>query len=283
MDPSPRSLILDLLGTVGRSSAPVRALLEAGELFGIGGNRLRVALARLCSQGLVERDARGRYRLGASAQAVNEEIRAWPRIEERLRDWNGGWVAARAGRLPTASSRVRRDRARARALLGFRALDPGLELRPDNLAGGIAGVRERLAALGVAGPGVVFGIRELDPESDTAARRLFDAEGVVEGYRSARAVLQASAARLARLPRAQAMAESFRLGGAAIRRLVLDPLLPDEIVPSAERRRLIESMRRYDRLGRDIWSGWLGEPHADTLPLPAGVAPATLLATLERA
>ena len=46
MEPSPRSLILDLLGTVGRGSAPVRALLEAGELFGIGGNRLRVALAR---------------------------------------------------------------------------------------------------------------------------------------------------------------------------------------------------------------------------------------------
>ena len=79
------------------------------------------------------------------------------------------------------------------------------------------------------------------------------------------------------------MAESFLVGGVAIRRLVLDPLLPDEIVPSAERHRLIESMRRYDRLGREIWSGWLGEPRADTLPLPAGVAPAPGLATLEGA
>lgn len=283
MEPSPRSLILDLLGTVGRNSAPVRALLEAGELFGIGGNRLRVALARLCSQGFVERDVRGRYRLGESAQAVNEEIRAWPRIEERLRDWDGGWVAVHTARLAIASSRVRRDRARACALLGFRASDAGLELRPDNLGGGVATLRRRLAALGVEAPGLVFGIRQLDPESDAATRQLFDAEGSIEGYRSTRAVLAASAARLFDIPRAQAMAESFRLGGTAIRRLVLDPLLPDEIVPGAERRRLIESMRRYDRLGREIWSGWLGEPRADTLPLPAGVAPAPRLATLEGA
>ena len=47
MDPSPRSLILDLLSTLGRSSAPVRALVSAAGLFGIRENSLRVALARL--------------------------------------------------------------------------------------------------------------------------------------------------------------------------------------------------------------------------------------------
>ena len=104
---------------------------------------------------------------------------------------------------------------------------------------------------------------------------------MVEGYRSARAALEASAARLDGMPRAQAMAESFLVGGVAIRRLVLDPLLPDEIVPGAERRRLIESMREYDQRGRAVWSGWLGEPHNEALPLPAGVAPAPGLATLE--
>lgn len=281
MEPTPRSLILDLLGTVRRQSAPVRALLEAAALFSIGGNRLRVALARLCAQGLVERDTRGRYRLGAAASAVNEEIRAWPRLEDRRRAWDGGWIAVSAPRLSAASSRLRRNQARARALLGFRAFDAGLELRPDNLAGGIPAVRRRLAALDVESPGLVFGVRELDPAADTAARELFDRDGLIEGYRHARAAIETSAARLAHTERAQAMAESFRVGGRAIRQLVLDPLLPDEIVPGAERRRLIESMRDYDRQGRDIWSGWLGESNAETFALPAGVAPAPGLATLE--
>lgn len=281
MEPTPRSLILDLLGTVGRRAAPVKALLAAGEVFGIGGNRLRVALARLCGQGLVERQPRGHYRLGSAARAVNEEIRAWPRIEDRLRPWDGDWVAVRTTCLPAGSARVQRDRERARRLLGFRALDADLELRPDNLVGGTAAVRARLAALGVEAPGLVFSLRDLDPAADADARDRFDPEGVRAGYRSLQATLEASSARLEQLPRDAAMAESFRIGGAAIRRIVLDPLLPEAIVPGEERRRLIACMREYDRRGRAIWSGWLGEPSSEALPLPAGVAPQAELATLE--
>ena len=84
MDPTPRSLILDLLQTVGRSSAPVRALVGAAALFGIGENSLRVALARLRADGLVASNARGSYRLGPAAQAVNREIRTWRHLDERL-------------------------------------------------------------------------------------------------------------------------------------------------------------------------------------------------------
>ena len=41
MDVSPRSLILDLLSTLSRGSMPVRALVRAGDLFGISENNLR--------------------------------------------------------------------------------------------------------------------------------------------------------------------------------------------------------------------------------------------------
>lgn len=276
MDPSPRSLILDLLSTVGRASAPVRALLEAGELFDIGGNRLRVALARLCADGLVERDSRGRYRLGRAARAVNEEIRAWPHLEERLRPWQSRWIAVQRSRLGRpARAAARRNRDRALRLLGFRPFGPGLEIRPDNLAGGVAGVRRRLAALGLECPGLVFGAGELDEAADAAARGLWDADAIVAGYAAGRASLERSAERLHSLPRAQAMAESFRRGGAAIRQLVGDPLLPEAIVPGAERRALLAAAQRYDRLGREAWAGWLGEDAPEAGAHPVGVREAS--------
>ena len=77
MEPSPKSLILDLLATVGRSTAPVRALIAAADLFEIGENRLRVALARLCADGLVESDGRGRYRLGGDARGAGPRDLVW--------------------------------------------------------------------------------------------------------------------------------------------------------------------------------------------------------------
>ncbi|HVN64577.1 MAG TPA: hypothetical protein VMT58_08055, partial [Candidatus Binataceae bacterium] len=37
------------------------------------------------------------------------------------------------------------------------------------------------------------------------------------------------------------------------RMLVLDPLLPEVMMPSGERRLLLETMKQYDRAGRTLW------------------------------
>lgn len=273
MSPSPRSLILDLLQTLGRASAPVRALVSAASLFGIAENSLRVALARLRSDGLVESDARGSYRLGPGARAVSREVRSWRQLEEKLVPWQGGWVAAYADRLQRGTARERGRRVRALRLLGFRPFASGVDLRPDNLVGGVARVRERLADLGVAGPALIFRIDELDESAEAEARSLWDGPALVASYRAMKASLKESASRLPELPREAAMAESFRVGGKALRQLALDPLLPEPIVPAAERRALVETMDRYDRLGRRAWTGWLGGEAELPAELPAGVNP----------
>ncbi len=55
------------------------------------------------------------------------------------------------------------------------------------------------------------------------------------------------------------MSESFRLGGEAVRQIVLDPLLPEPIVDVSARRALVEAMQRYDQIGRHYWKAWAGE------------------------
>lgn len=255
--PTARSLILDLLSTVPRGSVPVRALLRAAGLFGLGANAVRVALARLRSQGLVASDARARYRLAAGAQAVQRQVRSWRRLDELTRTWSGAWLAVHTGPLGRSDRPALRRRERALAFLGFHELDPGLAVRPDNLAESSDGLRERLFGLGLETGALVCTLGSLDAERERRARALWRADALRDGYRAMSFRLRRSEKDLAILQRERAMTESFLLGGEAIRLLVFDPLLPDELVPGGERRELLERMRSYDRLGREAWAGAL--------------------------
>ena len=265
MSPTPKSLILDLLSTLSRGAVPVRGLVAAGRLFDIPENRLRVALARLLAAGAVERDEHSHYRLAEGPNAVSNQIRSWRRAPGKRRPWSGAWIAVQGRTRDGARGRG----ARALRFLGFRGFEPGFALRPDNLEGGVEDARLRLEHLGLAAPARVFQIRELDAASERRARGLWDARALRAAYRSTIATLDASAARLPRLPREAAMAESFRLGGAAIGGIVLDPLLPEPLLDASELDALIAAIRRYDRLGRRVWAGWISA--AAPAELPVGV------------
>jgi phenylacetic acid degradation operon negative regulatory protein len=255
--PTARSLILDLLSTVPRGSVEVGRLLHCGRLFGIAGGALRVALMRLCREGRVECPARGRYRLGAAASAVWREVLGWRELERDLLPWQGGWIGVHIAGLAHTDRARARARRRALSLLGFHALARGLWIRPDNRRGGREAIHERLLALGLDAQAPVLSIAGLDGASAARARSLWDGAGLVRAYRAMSARLRASAARLPSLPRDQARVESFLLGGAAIRQLVLDPRLPEPLVPARERRALLDAMRSYDELGRACWAGAL--------------------------
>jgi phenylacetic acid degradation operon negative regulatory protein len=263
MEPTARSLILDLLSTLRRGTMPVRALVAAAERFEIEENNVRVALARLLAAGQVERDERGSYRLGPGARPVETRVRSWSRLERRTRKWSGRWIGILEGERGRGL-RQKRHRDRALRLLGFRPLVPGLSVRPDNLRGGIERIRGELSSLGLPAGDLVFALGGLDPVTDARARGLWDVAALRAGYRRSLSELEASLRRLAGAPPERAMVESFLLGGRVLRQLVLDPLLPEAILPVAERQGLVEAMRRYDRFGRSAWAGFLEEfdvPH----------------------
>jgi phenylacetic acid degradation operon negative regulatory protein len=99
----------------------------------------------------------------------------------------------------------------------------------------------------------------LDPATTARAAALWDVDGLRASYKETHQRLAASAKRLPRLAPARAMVESFVLGGSAIRQIVLDPLLPEPLVPAAERAALVAAMREYDRVGRDCWAAFMRE------------------------
>jgi phenylacetic acid degradation operon negative regulatory protein len=260
MDLTARTLTMDLLSTVPNGSMPVRALVEAGELFGFAENNVRVSLSKLYAEGRVSRDDRGSYRLSEGTKRVSRELRRWRKLEERQCAWRGDWIAIHCPRL--GRGRPRRRRERSLSVLGFLPLEAGLYLRPDNLRGGVDAVRERffaIASLGDEDGGVlVYGLRDLDPEADLKARNLWGSEALTRSYRSRERQLQTSRRRLPGLSEGDAMVESFLVGGDAVRGLMLDPLLPAEIMDVEPRRALVEATLEYDELGRGYWAPFLG-------------------------
>jgi len=246
---------------------PVRALVAAGAVFGISAESIRVALVRLRSRGTIAHNGRGQYSLAASAQAVQAHVAAWARTEEQLVPWRGSWIGVHTGGLARDDRTATRRRERALQFLGFRRLAPHLFIRPDNLKGGVDAARGELLALGLDPAALVYAVAQLDPATEERARALWDSQALRRAYRDACAVLARSADSLARMAVADAMVESFVLGGKMIRQLALDPLLPEPLVPAAERAALVEAMRDYDRRGRDCWRPFMksqGAPHLRT-------------------
>lgn len=263
-----KSLILDLLSTVRTGAMPVRALVAAGALFGIAGNGIRVELARLLACGLVERNERGQYRLARAAEAVQSRVAAWRRIEDQMVEWRGGWVGVHAA-VSHKTRTAGRRRRRAFDFLGFRELEPALWVRPDNLRGGVPETRRQLHRLGVEESVPVFLLSQLDGDTEARARALWDVRALEAGYREICSALAASERAISQASVEEAMVETFLVGGRAIRQLAYDPLLPEPLVSTEERKRVVQAMKKYDDVGRQCWGPFMRSHGAPTRTSPA--------------
>jgi phenylacetic acid degradation operon negative regulatory protein len=251
--PTARSLILNLLLASEERRQSARELVAGCALFAIRENSVRVALVRLTADGLVELAGRGAYRLGPRAAVLASDVATWRTAEERVRAWNGGWIAVHVGPLGRSNRVVLRSRDRALSMLGLRELDRGLYVRPDNLAGGVAHARMRLCKLGLDESAAVFAAHDLDAEREARARRLWDGDALSQTYRSTRRELEQWRCRADSLDAETAAREAYLLGNDAIRLLVFDPLLPEPLVDVNERRALAAAVRIHDQIGRALW------------------------------
>lgn len=251
---STRHVVLEVLTAwPGEGSVPVRALVQAGELFGMADNSVRVALTRLVADGHVESPQRGRYRLGPAAAAIGEKVSSWRRLERFLdeAEWTGGWwVSVAVG--------AARHRSRALRMWGFRELVPGTSVRPDNLSLDAPKLGERLRQLGVNADDLLIRTDSL-AEREAQARQLWAEDGLEDAYTRLTTRLRASMTALDQLAPPDALREAFLVGREGIRALVLDPLLPAPLVDVGKRKVLQDTLRHYDERGQALWRRFLGE------------------------
>ena len=254
---APQSLVLELLLAEDGHAVPVAHLLAAAALFGISDNHIRVTLARLTAADMVQAPRRGLYQLGSASKNLAADVAQWRQARQRLRVWDGSWVAVYSAQSLPADKTAQRQHTRALQLLGFApwgmAGNGGLHLRPNNLESSLDALRQRLLAVGLHPGSSVFSAQHFSPADHAALRQLWDGEALTAGYRDSEQQLQQWQQQAATLDLRQAARESLVLGGAAIRQLIFDPLLPAPLVDEAARNRFMDTAIAFDTQGRAIW------------------------------
>ncbi|SCU76103.1 conserved hypothetical protein [Cupriavidus necator] len=254
---SATALILDLLSIDNGRVYSAAELALAGTAFGIEATGMRTAMARLKADGRLRQVERGAYMLGPEGEPLQKRLGQWRSVPDRREPWNHAWLFAVASPLERADRAAWRRTVHALEFDGFLEAEPNLWVRPDNLRGGAEHARTRLAELGHAPTLLVVSARDLDSTREERFRGLWNGPEIARKHLAMAAALDRYATTVASLADAPAAALTLQAGREAIRRIVHDPLLPDELCSIDALQTLIASMDRFDTVGRAAWRRFL--------------------------
>lgn len=261
MKPTAKRIVLELLLAADSHTGSIASLVAAGELLGIDEGNIRVAVTRLVAAGTLEPVERGEYRLAATTRALTAQVTSWRDLEKQVRRWDGGWACVQLGDLGRTDRSALRKRERALRLHGFRELSRGLAVRPDNLAIGVDGLRDRLVTLGLEPRALVFRATDFDADTERRARTLWDRDRLTATYEQLTARIERFVVTMDDLGVRVAAREAFLFGSEVLRAITFDPRLPAPLVDVDARRRLVEAMKRLDTIGRRLWGQLFGMAH----------------------
>lgn len=251
--PSPRLLLLRLLTVADNSTLTATEAILAGSVFGMTENSIRVTMARLTQAELAEAIGPATYQLGPEAQKLGDDVASWHTSDRKTIKSDGSWIAVATGGLPRSNRTILRARDRALSLLGFRELDKGLYIRPNNLQGGIDSVRKRLLNLGLGAEAIVFKACDFDSIRQKKALGLWSDMQLERYYEDMSYQLNNWLKHMDNLSHDAALREVFTLGDAGIRSVIFDPLLPEPLVNEAARQQYFNTVRCFNDKGRRLW------------------------------
>jgi phenylacetic acid degradation operon negative regulatory protein len=260
MNVSAKSIILEILSVaplIHGPSVPVRILVKAADVFEVAENSVRVAIVRLRAEGLVESEDRGQYQLGQAASPSTSRSRAGACWKARCRPGTAaGWPASRrtspARTAPRCGGASRRSRWRASGgcVRGCTCAPPTSRVTWRSSGRACASWAWRTAPWSSASRGSSRPKRR-------APARLWDKKALRAVYRDMKEQLEASSRRIDQMALEDAVREAFLVGREAVRWVVFDPLLPDELVAADERRALVATLEAYSDRGLDLWRDFL--------------------------
>ena len=143
-------VVLDLATASPDTEFSTAVLTRAGEIVGVSASSIRVAAGRLCRENKLRRTARGTYVLNPDGIPTYSEVEGWRTRTDRIRPWDGTWIAVEHSGLKRSDRTAARRHDQALRLAGFEEWKPTLAVRPNNLLGGTGSARRTLHRLGAA-------------------------------------------------------------------------------------------------------------------------------------
>lgn len=248
-----RVLIVDLLTASSGNPVSIKQMVLAAQLFNLSDNSIRVAVARLCHDGLIEAAGRGVYQLtGESREWARSMLQRQTGLKS-TRHWQQEYLAVYTVALGRVDRTALKRRERALRHYGFRELDTGWYVRPDNLIESFEQTHEKLKSAGLEAQAMMLKINTFDQETVEKIAGLWKPEQLNQAYQHGIHDIGQWLAQADQLSTEDAARESLLLGKRFIPLLVNDPLLPEPFVDVALRQQFMDKVYQLDQLGQDLW------------------------------
>ena len=242
-----RHLILDLLYASKNSTLSIKRILTAAELLGISDNGIRVAVARLNQENVIQAVERGVYQLlekkfDTSFISLNKH----PDMQTAT-TWNGKYVLVYTGALGRVDRTALSKREKALRYYGFQELEQNVFIRPDNLTLNLSPLKTAVIQFGLDPDARFFQVSQL--ESETEVRDLWDIEELHQTYHAVQHDINDWFENYQNLTLAEAAKSAFYLGKSALFSLRADPLLPAEWIDTDARQQFELTVRKIEKTG----------------------------------
>lgn len=236
------------------SSLSIQDIIRACGMFDITAANVRVVVQRLVAENLLDSKERGHYQLGQAATNITKDVSTWKNALDRLDSWHGDWIGVHCAALTRYDRKTSKSKQRALKLVGCQELSKEMFIRPNNLKGGIHSMRLRLNSLGLDDEIPIFRIADFDTQTANKVKTLWDRKKIEENYQTTTDELLRWLGNLNNLSAQQAATESFLIGDRAIRQMIYDPLLPEQMINIETRATFSKTLKLFDGVGQDIWN-----------------------------
>ena len=256
-NPTPKRLVLSLLGTPDFEQLTLSTLATMVTVFGIEVSAIRVALGRLVRQEMIEVVSRGMYQIGPAASAMSQTAKGWVHAEGSVNSWSGEWIMVHTAHLGRSNKTRLRKRETAFRLKGFKELAGGLWCRPANLTESLADTESGLKQIGLEIDALVYRATEVATLNIAVFKKMWPVAELQQRYQWLTETMLHSMDTVTGLSPQQACRETFNIGEAVIRQINGDPFLPEELIDTQLRRTMIATMKDYNKMGRELWLAYL--------------------------
>lgn len=248
-----RDLIVDLLlGLQGRAIS-IKQIIIAAKLFEISENSIRVAVTRLSSDNVIEAIERGVYQFTTQSHEWADVMLNRKNGIKQTKQWNHQFLAVFTGELGRVDRTALNRRERALRHFGFKELEQGIYIRPDNLAISFDDIFSELKAKGLEAGAKICQINHFDTTTLANLPVLWSTSTLNQNYEKYSQMIQAWLSSVDQLDLDTATRESLLLGRQTISLVMNDPLLPEDYVDVELREQFVASVQQLDQTGLELW------------------------------